>query len=132
MAASAKIVADRYSRTSSSTNISHSSSTISFLVRAMMPLLTPSNSMISICSLVCAITPSSAAITSITRSMPKAPASICRINRSCPGTSTMAAFCPSGSTKGANPNSMEIPLCFSSLSRSVSIPVRAFTSVVFP
>ena len=48
------------------------------------------------CSSVCGITPSSAATVKSTRSMPWAPASMLRMNRSCPGTSTTPARVPSG------------------------------------
>ena len=43
------------------------------------------------CSRVCGITDSSAAMTSRTQSMPLAPASMFRMNRSWPGTSTNAS-----------------------------------------
>ena len=50
----------------------------------------PSSRQISKCSRVCGITDSSAATTSSTASMPPAPASMFRTNRSWPGTSTNA------------------------------------------
>jgi len=84
------------------------------------------------CSRVCGMTPSSAATTSTTRSMPPAPAAMARTKRSCPGTSTTPASVPSGSERWANPSSMVMPRRFSSASRSVSMPVSAFTSAVLP
>ena len=53
------------------------------------------------CSSVCGITPSSAATTNSTRSMPCAPASMFLMNRSWPGTSTTPARVPSGSVSSA-------------------------------
>ena len=77
----------KYSFTSSTSISSHSSSTISFLVIAMMPSSIPSACNISKCSLVCGMIPSSAATTNNTKSTPPIPASIFLINFSCPGTS---------------------------------------------
>ena len=62
------------------------------------------------CSRVCGMTESSAATTSIARSSPEAPASMFRMNRSCPGTSTRARRCRP-SSRAAKPRSMEIPRC---------------------
>ena len=84
------------------------------------------------CSRVWGITPSSAAITSTTRSIPPTPATMVLTNRSWPGTSTIPARVPSGRLRNANPSSMEMPRSFSSFRRSVSVPVRALTSVVLP
>ena len=53
------------------------------------------------CSRVCGITPSSAATTIRKRSMPVAPATIVRTNRSCPGTSTTDSRRPDGSARSA-------------------------------
>ena len=55
------------------------------------------------CSSVCGITPSSAATVKSTRSMPCAPASMLRMNRSCPGTSTTPARVPSGQIQVGEP-----------------------------
>src|SRR5229473_1856172 len=75
---------------------------------------------------------SSAAITNRTRSMPPTPASMFLMNLSWPGTSTKprSTFCEMA--KCAKPRSMEIPRCFSSFRRSVSMPVSAPTSAVLP
>ena len=72
-------------------------STRSILVSATAPPFTPSRSMISKCSRVCGITPSSAATTSSTKSMPVAPASMLCTKRSCPGTSMKPSTAPWGS-----------------------------------
>ena len=93
---------------------------------------TPSRPQMSRCSRVCGITPSSAATTSTTRSMPTAPATIVRTKRSCPGTSTTPTVSPPGKSRWAKPSSMVMPRSFSSLSRSVSMPVSARTSEVLP
>jgi len=84
------------------------------------------------CSRVCGITPSSAAITSMNRSIPVAPETITRSSRSWPGTSTSDSTRPPGSVIGANPSTIVIPRAFSSGKRSVSTPVSACTSAVFP
>ncbi len=104
----------------------------SALVSATSPRGTPSSRQMSRCSRVCGMTPSSAATTRTTRSIPPAPAAIARTNRSWPGTSTTPATVPSGSARCAKPSSMVMPRRFSSLSRSVSMPVSARTSEVFP
>src|SRR5580692_9616147 len=109
-----------------------SESARSDLVSTIMPFLMPSNRQMSKCSRVCGLMDSSAAITKRTRSMPPTPASIFLMNLSCPGTSTKARRRFSESSRCANPKSMEIPRCFSSLSRSVSMPVRARTKAVLP
>ena len=64
--------------------------------------------------------------------MPVAPATIVRTKRSWPGTSISESLRPSGRSSGAYPSSMEIPRDCSSGSRSVSLPVSARTSAVFP
>ena len=53
-------------------------------------------------------------------------------NRSWPGTSTMLTSPPLGRASQANPRSMVIPRSFSSMRRSGSIPVRAWTRVDLP
>ena len=68
----------------------------SALVSATMPRVMPSRSTIARCSRVCGITPSSAATTSSTKSMPVAPASMLCTNFSWPGTSTKPRTPPSG------------------------------------
>ena len=84
------------------------------------------------CSSVCGIIPSFAETRRRTRSIPIAPETILRINFSCPGVSINAMVFPDGSTREAKPNSMLIPLSFSSFKRSVSQPHKAFTKAVFP
>ncbi len=64
--------------------------------------------------------------------MPPAPASMFFTKRSWPGTSTISITSPSGSSRNANPRSIVMPRAFSSGRRSVSVPVRALTSEVFP
>ena len=155
-----KNVPRKNSCTSSRTTSSVSASTASALVNTVIPRRTPSNCKMSKCSRVCGLIPSSAAITSSTRSMPPTPASMLRTNRSCPGTSTnpirsvsppfagsffagslfagffaasFSARSPAiGKSIFAKPRSIVIPRRFSSSSRSASIPVSAFTSAVFP
>ena len=119
-------------RASSIAISSISSSTRSILLTTVRPALMPSSESIARCSRVCGITPSSAAMTSMTASMPAAPATIWRMNFSCPGTSTMLTVFPDGSVKGAKPSSIVMPRFFSSERRSQSTPVRRFTSVVLP
>jgi len=55
--------------------------------------------------------------------MPTAPATIVRTKRSCPGTSTTPTVSPVGSERCAKPSSMVMRGSFSSLRRSVSMPV---------
>ena len=119
-------------RTSSWASSRKSGSTRSALVSTTTPSCTWRRERMSRCSRVWGMTPSSAATTKRTASMPEAPATICRIKRSCPGTSTRLTTRPLGSTRGAKPKSMVIPRRFSSLRRSQSTPVRAFTKVVLP
>ena len=64
------------------------SSTASAFVTATTPRSTPSRRRMARCSCVCGRAPSPASMTSRKRSMPVAPATIVRTNRSCPGTST--------------------------------------------
>ena len=116
---------------SSATSSSISSSTRSFFVITTRPLRTPSRRQMSKCSRVCGITPSSAAITSASRSMPCAPANMFLTNRSWPGTSTKPRR-RSPSSRSAKPRSIVMPRRFSSGSRSGSMPVKARTSALFP
>jgi len=88
MGAPRRKVGSMVCRRSSSTSSSQSGSTRSTLVSATQPRWTPSSWQMSRCSRVCGITPSSAATTSITRSIPPAPATMLLMKRSCPGTST--------------------------------------------
>ena len=81
---------------SSRTAAIRASSTRSLLVTTKMPRRTPSRWRMSRCSSVCGITPSSAATVNSTRSMPWAPASMLRMKRSWPGTSTTPTRSPSG------------------------------------
>ena len=60
----------------------HGASTRSIFVSATTPLRTPIKDMISRCSMVCGMMPSSAAITRIARSIPETPATIVRTNLS--------------------------------------------------
>ena len=101
-------------------------------MRTTRPCLTRRSWQISRCSRVWGMTPSSAAMTRATRSMPEAPATMWRTKRSCPGTSTMPRCWPEGSVRSANPSSMVIPRSFSSLRRSGSTPVRAFIRALLP
>src|ERR1700694_56732 len=92
----------------------------------------PNNTQMSKCSRVCGLIDSSAAITKRTRSMPPTPASMFLMNLSWPGTSKKPKLMLSDASQCANPRSMEIPRCFSSLRRSVSMPVKARTRAVLP
>ncbi len=116
---------------SSSTKGSISSSTRSFFVMITNPLRIPSNRQMSKCSRVCGITPSSAAMTNASTSMPCAPASMFLMKRSWPGTSTKPTR-RSPSKRSAKPRSIVIPRRFSSGRRSGSWPVRARTNALFP
>jgi hypothetical protein len=118
--------------TSSRTSSSQSASTRSVLVKATSPRSTPRSWQMERCSLVWGMTPSSAATTSMTRSIPPAPASMFFTNRSWPGTSTTPQSMSPPRGRWAKPRSMVMPRSFSSLSRSVSMPVRAFTRAVLP
>ncbi len=119
------------SRASAVVSASRSASTRSAFVNAMRPRSMPSSRQISKCSRVCGFTDSFAAITSTTASMPPAPASMLRTNRSWPGTSTNASW-TSPMARWANPRSIVMPLACSSFSRSGSIPVSARTSALLP
>ncbi|MEZ5978002.1 MAG: hypothetical protein R3F34_07285 [Planctomycetota bacterium] len=130
--ASSRNVPARNSRTSSAASRARSGSTASIFVSATSPRRIPRICMIARCSRVCGMTPSSAATTSTTRSMPVAPATMLRMKRSCPGTSTSPTRRPSGNSMFANPRSMVSPRSFSSFNRSGSIPVSARTSVLLP
>src|SRR6202049_845307 len=92
----------------------------------------PNNIQMSKCSRVCGLIDSSAAITKRTRSMPPTPASMFLMNLSWPGTSMKPKRTLSDASRCAKPRSMEIPRCFSSLRRSVSMPVKARTRAVLP
>ena len=72
-------------------------STVSHLLSATAPRSRPSKPSRSRCSRVCGMGPSSAAITSSTKSMPVAPASMLWISFSCPGTSMKPSTEPSAS-----------------------------------
>ena len=117
---------------SSSTNSSHSSSTRSHLLRTRMLFLIPRSPRMSICSLVCGMIPSSAATTSMTRSIPTTPATMLLINFSWPGTSMIPTRSPFFKSNQVNPRSIVIPRRCSSSQRSVFRPVRALINVVFP
>ena len=67
-----------------------------------------------------------------TASTPEAPDTIFFTNFSCPGTSTIPTRWPLGRSSHAKPNSMVMPLSFSSLSLSVSMPVTALIRLVLP
>src|SRR5712692_1351319 len=125
-------VASASNSISSRTSVRRFSSARSAFVIRKMPRLTPSRCRMSRCSSLCGITPSSAATVNSTRSIPCAPASMLRMNRSWPGTSITPARVPSPSVKYANPRSIEMPRSFSSLRRSVSCPVSALISAVLP
>ena len=130
--ASSRKVPSSSSLISSSTSSSHSSSTRSHLLITRMLFSIPSSPRISICSLVCGMIPSSAATTSMTRSIPTTPATMLLINFSCPGTSMIPTRSPFFRSKYVNPRSIVIPLLCSSSHRSVFRPVSAFIKVVFP
>src|SRR6204780_96235 len=104
----------------------------SALVRTTMPFRMPNNIQISKCSRVCGFMDSSEAKTKRTRSMPLTPASMFLMNLSWPGTSTKPRRTFSESWRCAKPRSMDMPRCFSSLRRSVSMPVSARTKAVLP
>ena len=84
---------------SSRTSPTRAASTRSTLVMTKIPRCTSRRCRMSRCSSVCGMTPSSAATVKSTRSMPCAPASMLRMNRSCPGTSTTPARPPPGASK---------------------------------
>ncbi|OPZ04694.1 MAG: hypothetical protein BWZ10_03135 [candidate division BRC1 bacterium ADurb.BinA364] len=130
--APARNVPLRKSRISTIRASTASRSTRSIFVSATIPRRTPSNSMICTCSMVCGITPSSAAMTSTASSMPDTPATMVRMNFSCPGTSTMPTHSSPPRKQGAKPNSIVSPRSFSSFSRSVSHPVSSLTRLVLP
>ncbi len=83
------------SRASISASAMLSASATSHLVSTMAPRGMASSRQMWKCSRVCGITDSSAAMTSRTASMPWAPASMLRTNRSWPGTSMNDATAPS-------------------------------------
>ena len=88
IAASGNGVAASATRTSSAAATRRASSTRSAFVSATTAWRTPSRARIARCSVVCGITPSSAATQINARSMPVAPPTIVRTKRSWPGTST--------------------------------------------
>ena len=129
--ASARKVPATSSETSSSTRADVSASTVSALVMTTIPCFMSRRRQMSKCSRVWGMTPSSAATTKITASIPLAPANMFLMNLSCPGTSTKPMRTPSRASS-TKPRSMVIPRRFSSGNRSVSTPVRARTSEVLP
>ena len=120
------------SRMSSFTISNQSSSTRSHLFSTIMHFSIPSRPSISTCSRVWGIMPSSAAMTSSTRSMPTTPATMLFTNFSCPGTSIMPTLLPLGRSNQVKPRSMVMPLRCSSSQRSVLRPVSALMRVVLP
>ncbi len=132
MGAPSSVVPRRNPSTSSRASSSSSAVTRSAFVSATSPARLPMRFTMSMCSRVCGITPSSAATTRRTMSMPATPASIVRTKRSWPGTSTMPTDAPLGRSSRAKPSSIEMPRSFSSFSRSVSTPVSALTRAVLP
>ena len=131
---SAPLIEERLttSNISDLTAFTRSSETLSIFVSAITPSEILSKSIIDRCSSVCGIKPSSAATTNIAQSTPNTPANILRINLSCPGTSTKPSVSLLLFDEYAKPKSIDIPLFFSSGSRSVSTPVNALTNEVFP
>src|SRR5262245_24116176 len=128
---SRKVPATR-ARTSSRTRGRRSRSARSTFVTTTIPRRRPRSSMISRCSRVCGMTPSSAATTRRTASSPVAPATMFLMNRSWPGTSTIPTRVPSERERGAKPRSIVIPRSFSSGRRSGFTPVSFSTRVDFP
>ena len=118
--------------TSCLTSSSQSGSTRSRLVSTTRPRFTSRRSSTSTCSRVCGITPSSAATTRSAASRPCAPASMLRMKRAWPGTSTIPTSRPLGSVRCANPRSIVMPRRFSSARRSGSMPVSAVINVDLP
>ena len=95
----ARRVGARRARTSAATSSTRCSVTRSALVITATPCVTDNRSTMFRCSMVCGITPSSAATTSTTKSIPQTPASMLRTNRSCPGTSTKPIVRPSSGVR---------------------------------
>ena len=122
----------RYSVISSFLISTSSEETRSIIVKQIIKFLIPRRDRILRCSLVWGIIPSFAEITTITKSIPTAPATMVFTNFSCPGVSTIPIFCPSGRANEVKPSSMVIPLFFSSSSRSASYPVKALIKAVLP
>ena len=102
------------------------------MVSATMAPSTPRTSTICRCSSDCGLHPSSAATTNMTSLTGPTPASMFRMKRSCPGTSTNPISRPESSVVHAKPRSIVRPRRFSSASRSGSIPVSRSTSADFP
>ena len=89
-------------RMSSSTMSIQPGSARSHFVMTTRPPERPRSRRISRCSRVCGMTESSAATISMARSSPDAPASMLRMNRSWPGTSTIASrYSPSSQRREA-------------------------------
>ena len=107
--ASSRNEPDVSSRASSAASSCMSGSAMSHLVRTMSPARRSRSRQMSKCSRVWGITDSSAATTSITRSMPPAPASMFLTKRSWPGTSTNDRVVSPAST-WAKPRSIVMPL----------------------
>ena len=117
--ASASVVGATSSRASISTRSNQSGSGArSILVRTTIPRRISSRSKMARCSRVWGETPSSAAITSSTASMPPMPESILPMKSRWPGTSIMPICSPLGSVRSAKPRSMVISRAISSFSRS--------------
>ena len=113
-------------------NSTHSSSTRSVFVSATTSVGMRRSSSTAKCSVVCGMTPSSAAMHRSAMSMPVEPEIIWRTNFSWPGTSTTPKVVPSSRERRAKPSSMVIPRCFSSERRSGSVPVNARISEDLP
>ncbi len=94
ISAPARPVPARAAVISAATARRRSSSARSALVSATMPRVRPSRSRMARCSRVCGMTPSSAATTSSTKSMPVAPASMLWTSFSWPGTSMKPTIAP--------------------------------------
>ena len=108
-----------------------SSATRSALAIAGSTRSRPSRPAISRCSTVWGFTPSLAATTSSTASIPVAPEIRVRTKRSWPGMS-MKSTSAWPKRAWAKPSAMETPRRRSSGRRSVSMPVRARTRAVLP
>jgi len=128
-----RLVPSTSSWASSSTNSSNSrSATRSHLVRTIKPREISSKSKMARCSRVWALTPSLAAMTRRTASMPPMPESMLPTKSRCPGTSIIPIVSPPGSVMDAKPRSMVISRSISSFKRSGLVPVKAEIRVDFP
>ena len=105
---------------------------MSVLVITRMIAGTPSASSTTAWSWVCCIQPSSAATSSSAQSRLHAPATMFRMNRSCPGTSITPIGSPPAPGNQAKPRSIVMPRSFSSGRRSGSMPVSASINVDLP